>query len=136
MNTKKKYILTLMFTKIPGQPYNTYVWRVLRMSDAVYEIFKDDRAVVERVKGNIYKVCSCSLPEIRNRYLFLRGRSYLMHFIVNLESDYGPNFIDDWLVHWSSIISYYMGPVDKQVTQLADGIETQILNWEADHVRL
>ena len=125
-----------MFTKIPGQPYNTYVWRVLRMSDAVYEIFKDDRAVVERVKGNIYKVCSCSLPEIRNRYLFLRGRSYLMHFIVNLESDYGPNFIDDWLVHWSSIISYYMGPVDKQVTQLADGIETQILNWEADHVRL
>lgn len=136
MDTKKKYILTLMFTKIPGQTYNTYVWRVLRMSDAVYEIFKDDGAVVARVGEKTYRVCSCAVPEIRDGYLFLRGRSYLMHFIVNLEWNYGPNFIDDWLVHWSSIISHYMGPVDKQVTQLADGIETQILNWEADHVRL
>lgn len=125
-----------MFTKIPGQPYNTYVWRVLRMSDAVYEIFKDDGAVVAREGEKTYNVCSRSSSEICGRYLFLRGRSFPMHFIVNLEWDYGPNFIDDCLVHWSSIISHYMGPVDKQVTQLADGIETQILNWEADHVRL
>ena len=136
MDTKKKYILTLMFTKIPGQPYNTYVWRVLRMSDAVYEIFKDDGAVVAWVGEKTYRVSSYSTPEISDKCLFLRGRSYLMHFIVNLEWNYGPNFIDDCLFRWSSIISYYMGPVDKQVTQLADGIETQILNWEVDHVSL
>lgn len=136
MDTKKKYILTLMFTKIPGQPHNTYVWRVLRMSDAVYEIFKGDGAVVARAGEKTYRVCSRSTPEIRGRYLFLRGRTFYNHYIVQLESDYDPSLIDDCLVHWSSIISHYMGPVDKQVTQLADGIETQILNWEADHVRL
>lgn len=136
MDTKKKYILTLMFTKIPGQPYNTYVWRVLRMSDAVYEIFKDDGAVVARVGEKTYRVCSRAVPEIRDGYLFLRGHTFYSHYIVRLESDYDPNFIDDLLVPWSSIISHYMGPVDKQVTQLADGIETQILNWEVDHVSL